>query len=119
VGRPVVEPAVLPPVASARPLFEETPDRVEPARTIEISDDFAVIERNPVPRVLVTQTIWHPRAERRIAVIERVDGAEGGESMRLREGERVGSLQLVAIEPTGVVFLHDGVELRRRVGARP
>ena len=34
-------------------------------------------------------------------------------------GDRVGRLLLVSIEPTGVVFDHDGSELRRRVGALP
>ena len=90
-----------------------------PPLEIEISDDVAVIERNPVTSVMVTQTIWHPRAERRVAVIERLDDSEDAEPLRLREGDRIGSLQLVSIEPTGVVFAHDGVELRRRVGARP
>jgi hypothetical protein len=91
----------------------------ESARSMEISDDFAVIERRPIPSVLVTRTIWHPRAERRIAVVERLDESGGAVSLRMREGDRVGSLELVAIEPAAVVFVHNGIELRRRVGARP
>jgi hypothetical protein len=114
-----VEPTVLPPVAAARAPLEETQNRDETPRVIEISDDVAVIARNPIPSVLVTQTIWHPRAERRVAVIERLDASGGEESLRMREGDRIGSLQLVSIEPTGVVFVHDGIELRRRIGARP
>jgi hypothetical protein len=116
---PPVEPEPLPSVAAASGLPTQTRERAVPPLEIEISDDVAVIERNPATAVMVTQTIWHPRAERRIAVIERLDAAEGGEPLRLREGDRVGSLQLVSIEPTGVVFVHNGVELRRRVGARP
>ena len=113
------EPSSLPPVAAARAPIPEPQQRDETPPPVKISDDFAVIERNPIPPLLVTQTIWHPRAERRVALIERLDDSEGGEALRLHEGDRIGSLQLVSIEPAGVVFVHDGVELRRRVGARP
>ncbi|MBW2271946.1 MAG: hypothetical protein JRG96_01645 [Deltaproteobacteria bacterium] len=119
VSSPTSEPTELPPVAAASRPSTQTRERVVPPLEIEISDDVAVIERNPVPAVLVTQTIWHPRAERRVAVIERLDVSEGSQPLRMREGDRVGSLQLVSIEPTGVVFVHNGSELRRRVGDRP
>jgi len=36
----------------------------------------------------------------------------------LHEGDAVGPLVVGRIEPSGVVFLHEQVELRRRVGAR-
>jgi len=111
----------LPPasVAAAESFPAKTQRLDETVRPIEISDDFAVVQRNRIPSVLVTQTSWHPRAERRIALIERLDASDGEELLRMREGDRIGSLELVSIEPTGVVFVHDGIELRRRVGARP
>jgi len=119
IPRQVVETAPLASVAAAESVPAKTQRLDETVRPIEISDDFAVVQRNRIPSVLVTQTIWHPRAERRIALIERLDASDGEELLRMREGDRIGSLELVSIEPAGVVFVHDGIELRRRVGARP
>jgi hypothetical protein len=68
-----------------------------------------------VPGVLVVRTVWHPSAERRVAEIE-VEGRP--EPLVLHEGDAVGPLVVSEIEPSGVVFLHDEVELRRRVGIR-
>jgi hypothetical protein len=65
--------------------------------------------------VYVERTIWHPLAERRIAVVE-LEGSD--ETLELHEGDAVGTLVVGKIEPSGVFFVHDGVELRRRVGAR-
>jgi len=59
--------------------------------------------------------MWHPAAERRVAEIE-VEGRP--EPLVLHEGDAVGPLVVSEIEPSGVVFLHDEVELRRRVGIR-
>ena len=39
-------------------------------------------------------------------------------SLRVREGDRVGRLGVKTIEPWGVVFLDDGIEIRYRVGGR-
>jgi hypothetical protein len=68
-----------------------------------------------VPSVLVVRTVWHPAAERRVATIE-VEGRP--EPLLLHEGDVVGPLVVSEIEPSGVVFLHDEVELRRRIGTR-
>lgn len=66
--------------------------------------------------VFVTQTVWHPDPERRSAVVE-----VGGSTVPLEvhEGDRVGELLLVRIKPSSVIFERDGVEIKRRVGARP
>jgi hypothetical protein len=68
-----------------------------------------------VPDVYVARTLWHPIAERRVAIVEI---GEGGEAVELHEGDAIGPLVVGEIEPSGVFFYHDGVELRRRVGAR-
>jgi len=73
------------------------------------------ILRSPVPNVYVARTIWHPMAERRVAVVE-LEGSD--ETLELHEGDAVGPLVVGKIEPSGVFFVHDGIELRRRVGAR-
>ena len=65
--------------------------------------------------VRVARTIWHPTPDRRYAFVE-VSGQAG--SLRVREGDRVGRLGVKTIEPWGVVFLDDGVEIRYRVGGR-
>lgn len=66
------------------------------------------------PEVVVTRTIWHPSAERRVALVL---GAGDSQEREVHEGESVGSLQVLRIEPSDVVFLRDGVEVRQRVGA--
>ena len=56
-------------------------------------------------------TRWHPDAARGTARVE-VDGG----TQQVKEGDALGPLVVSTIEPSGVVFTHDGVELRRRVG---
>jgi hypothetical protein len=68
----------------------------------------------PAPEVVVTRTIWHPSAERRVALVL---GAGDSQEREVHEGESVGSLQVLRIEPSDVVFLREGVEVRLRVGA--
>jgi hypothetical protein len=66
--------------------------------------------------ISVLRTVWHPKPERRTAWLE----APGDASPReLREGDRVGSLTLLRIEPSAVIFDRDGVELRERIAERP
>jgi len=66
--------------------------------------------------VVVTRTVWHPSAERRVALVR---GAGDSQEREVHEGESVGSLEVLRIEPSDVVFLRDGVEIRQRVGAQP
>lgn len=120
--KPVVqrEPAVMPaadpqstpsvvteskPVAAAKresaPKAEKTP---APSGTTTVS-------RAAVPGVRVEKIFWHPSAERRTALIEVNGGVE-----EIHEGDAVGPLVVSTIEPSGVVFQHDGIEIRRRVG---
>ena len=63
--------------------------------------------------VVVTRTTWHPSAERRVAVVR---GAGDSQEREVHEGDSVGSLQVLRIEPSDVVFLRQGVEVRQRVG---
>jgi hypothetical protein len=70
------------------------------------------IVRQHYPEIRVTQTVWHPRAERRLALV----GISGRAPIRLQEGDQLGLLAVGTIEPSGVAFKYDGVELRCRVG---
>lgn len=66
--------------------------------------------------VAVVRTVWHPKAERRTALLAAPDDATPRE---YREGDRVGALTLLRIEPSGVVFERDGAEVRQKVGGAP
>lgn len=71
------------------------------------------IVRAEVPGLRVERTVWHPIAERRVATIELEQNSERRE---IHEGDAVGPLVVSEIEPSGVVFVHEGVEIRRRIG---
>jgi hypothetical protein len=64
----------------------------------------------------VEQTLWHPRPDRRVAVLA-LDGDEG--SLRVQEGDTVRGLVVSEIEPSGVVFEHEGRRVRRGLGEAP
>jgi len=108
--------------AQARPAASEEPHaspKPAPARQRSAqrasspSPRVAVIP--PPPQVEVLQTVWHPSPGRRSARIL-VEGRE--EPVELHEGDAVGTLVVKEIQPSGVVFLHLGEELRRPVGSR-
>jgi hypothetical protein len=70
----------------------------------------------PPPEIRVEGTAWHPSPERRTARVV-VQGRAG--VLELHEGDAVGTLVVSEIQPSGVVFLHGGAELRRGVGDTP
>jgi type II secretory pathway component PulC len=72
-----------------------------------------MVERVQVPPVSVKKTVWHPDARRRFAVIT---FEEDGELLELSEGDAIGPLVVKAIKPSGVLFYHNGVEIRYNVG---
>ncbi len=74
-----------------------------------------VIVRSSVPSVVVTRTTWHPIRGRRRAELEVLEDEEL-RSLQMREGQFLGPLELAEISPSGVTFLHNGVEIHRRVG---
>jgi hypothetical protein len=67
------------------------------------------------PTVEVLRTTWHPRPERRVARLRVVGFAA---PVEVREGDAVSTLVVKTIEPSGVLFLHGGTELRRDIGKR-
>lgn len=71
------------------------------------------VAKAPAPSISVERTHWHPLPERRLAIVD-VSGHE--EPLRLHEGDEVGPLRVAKIEPSGVVFVQDGVEVRHAVG---
>jgi hypothetical protein len=76
--------------------------------------DVAVIP--PPPEIRVARTVWHPTPGRRVATVQ-MEGRRG--AIEVREGDALGTLVVLAIEPSGVVFLHGSERLRRGVGGVP
>jgi hypothetical protein len=72
-----------------------------------------VIQRAKLPAFRVEKTIWHPDANRRVAVVKMIDAEE---VLRLKEGDAVGPLVVKAISPGSVLFDHDEIEVRYNVG---
>ena len=115
----VTPPAVEPePRTAPAPARTKTAMRAEPpaaARIPEVSSPPPAIAKPAPPHILVSRTVWHPLAERRLAFVE-VDRV--GKPVRVREGDSLGPLLVRKIEPSGVIFVHDGAELRRGLGSR-
>ncbi len=74
--------------------------------------DVAVVAHRP--DVWVERTQWHPSPDKRSAIV-RI--GEHGEARELREGDAVDGVVVKEIRPSGVLFLHDGAEFKRGVGA--
>jgi hypothetical protein len=72
-----------------------------------------VIQRAEIPTLSVQKTIWHPDADRRVAVVKLADAEE---ALRLKEGDAIGPLVIKAIKPGSVLFNHDGIEIVYNVG---
>lgn len=102
------KPAPSPePVARAQAAPTPAPEAAKPAAPASSPP----IARALVPSVRVEETRWHPDAARRTALVE----VNGG-TQQVKEGDAIGPLVVSTIEPSGVVFSHDGIEMRRRVG---
>jgi hypothetical protein len=79
-----------------------------PEREVSVAKPKAL----PAPEAHVDSTTWHPDPARRLAVVS----SPGGEPLSLREGDAIGELVVLRIEPAAVLFLYRGRELSRRVG---
>jgi len=75
----------------------------------------APVKLVPIPPVVVQRTIWHPDSSQRTAQVL-VKGEP--DPLTLHEGDAVGTLVVLRIEPSGVVFLNDRVEIHQRIGVR-
>jgi hypothetical protein len=117
----IVEPAALAapspipqPASVAAPPPEAAGPEPETRAVPGIVGRPEVARRAPLPRMVVARTLWHPTPGRRLAYL-RVEGRPG--TVELREGDAVGDAVVQQIDPSAVVFLHRGVEIRRRIGA--
>jgi hypothetical protein len=106
--------AVSPPPVAARPPARtpiQAPSQQPPTSNLSRA---AAMEEPVVVQVAVEQIIWHPRSERRVAVV-RVAGEPA--ARRLAEGELVAGYTVAKIGVSDVELLRDGVSTKRRVGA--
>jgi len=71
------------------------------------------IARAKIPKLSIEKTIWHPDVNRRVALVKLL---EVDEVVRLKEGDAVGPLVVIDINPGSVLFTHDDVEIRYNVG---
>jgi hypothetical protein len=115
--KPATPPAAAP---TATPSATPTPSQPAAARAESASKPVSIsasaaAPAPPVAAVQVARTHWHPTPDKRIAIVE-VEGRPG--PVELHEGDLVGSLVVGTIQPSGVVFLRDGVEVRQPVGTR-
>jgi len=92
-------PALAPP--------PETQETVKPPRPID------VIPPQPFPALSVRKTIWHPQPSQRLAYVSMPPGSPAFE---VREGDVLGSMIVLAIEPSSVLFGREGVQVRKRIG---
>ncbi|MFP8875684.1 MAG: hypothetical protein VCB99_01970 [Myxococcota bacterium] len=108
--------------------FDARPPRAAPERRVTAEPQVAVVPIAPSPpspapevakgsplAVQVERTFWHPRAERREAILRMPDQEE---LVRVREGEALGRFTVMLIEPSRVVFEKDGVEIVGRLRAK-
>jgi len=114
---PAVPEESAPEPAAARavpPSDEPAPPAPSPKRELA-SASGAPNGRTEPSKIRVEKTLWHPQADRRVAVVT-LPGHEG--PLRVREGEVVGEVLVSKIEPSGVVFTGERGDVRRAVGAR-
>jgi hypothetical protein len=108
-ARPYRLPDPEPLRASAAPLPAPVPEAAPPAEAVRTAAEPAT---PPAPEAHVESTTWHPDPTRRRAVVS----AGGRAAVTLREGDAIGELVVLRVDPSGVVFLYQGREITRRVG---
>ncbi len=74
----------------------------------------AALETPPAVELSVEKIIWHPKPERRVAVVS-IPGESG--TRRLGEGAEVAGYTIAKIGVADVELLRDGVSTKRRLGA--
>jgi len=104
---PAPAPLAAVPAKTQPPAPTIVPERVEPSRSIEVSPP------QPFPSVFVHKTLWHPQPSQRLAYVSMPPGTPAFE---VREGDVLGSMIVLTIEPSSVLFGREGVELRKRIG---
>lgn len=107
------EPVGSPPVEKPPARKVAAVKKAKPAPQALEAPPIRKLERAPMPEFVVTQTVWHPAASRRVAMI-RLKGEPAARSYS--EGDGLGSLELVEIQPAAVIFRRGAVKIKRSIG---
>ncbi len=78
-----------------------------------VAEEVVVEKGMAFPEFLVKKTVWHPRADQRMAYVSIPKDAD---PKSVREGDTIENLEVLSIEPAAVILGRDGVEVRKRVG---
>jgi hypothetical protein len=108
-AEPGARPYRLPDPEPLQAFAAPVPEAAPPAEAVERAAEPAA---PPAPEAHVESTTWHPDPSRRRVVVS----AGGRAAVTLREGDAIGELVVLRVEPSGVVFLYQGREITRRVG---
>jgi hypothetical protein len=111
-AKPVPAPPAPVEIAAVAPKPAATAESASTRAAIR-EPEHEVIQRAKLPTLSVEKTIWHPDADRRVAVVKLIDAKE---ILRLKEGDAVGTLVVKVIKPGSVLFSHDGIEVVYNVG---
>jgi hypothetical protein len=111
-AKPVPAPPAPVEIAAVAPKPAATAESASTRAAIR-EPEHEVIQRAKLPTLSVEKTIWHPDADRRVAVVKLIDTEE---VLRLKEGDAVGTLVVKVIKPGSVLFSHDGIEVVYNVG---
>jgi hypothetical protein len=111
-AKPVPAPPAPVEIAAVAPKPAATAESAS-TRAAIWEPEHEVIQRAKLPTLSVEKTIWHPDADRRVAVVKLIDTEE---VLRLKEGDAVGTLVVKVIKPGSVLFSHDGIEVVYNVG---
>jgi hypothetical protein len=111
-AKPVPAPPAPVEIAAVAPKPAATAESASTRAAIR-EPEHEVIQRAKLPTLSVEKTIWHPDADRRVAVVKLIDAEE---VLRLKEGDAVGTLVVKVIKPDSVLFSHDGIEVVYNVG---
>jgi hypothetical protein len=106
---PAARPYRLPDPEPLRAFAAPVPEAAPPAEAVGRAAEPTAL---PALEAHVESTTWHPDPSRRRAVVS----AGGRAAVTLREGDAIGELVVLRVEPSGVVFLYQGREITHRVG---
>jgi hypothetical protein len=122
-SRPAPSVASPPPAAVSTAAQEAPPTGLSTgsreatyAELEEIGRRLAEISPPVAAGIRIEQTLWHPRPDRRVAVLT-LDG--GDVPVRVHEGDTIRELVVSEIEPSGVVFTYRGEPSRLGLGEAP
>jgi hypothetical protein len=100
-------------VVESLPVLEVEPEEAVVALQESVQEEVIVEKGMAFPEFFVKKTVWHPRADQRVAYVAI---PKDSDPKPVREGDSIENLEVLTIEPAAVILGRDGVEVRKRVG---